>query len=463
LERKRTLTVCSRLSGEVKEETEEMRMNRVAEEVRTAEGGKGRRISPKEELERTVMACLLWEKGFYEDGEGVAERIRRLVGEVGAEEVAQIAVEARKVSKLRHVPLLLTRELARIGKLKKETLAEVIQRPDELAEFLAIYWMDGRQPLAGQVKKGLAMAFRKFGAYQLAKWNRDGAVKLRDVLFLCHAKPDGLAQEELWKGLVSGSLPVPDTWEVALSAGKDKKETWGRLMVEKKLGALAFLRNLRNMQEVKVPGIWMREYLREVSVKDVLPFRFIAAARFAPWLEEGLEKKMWESLEGEWKWKGTTVVLVDVSGSMEDQLSERSDMKRLDAACGVAMLVRELAEEVRVFSFSLKCVEVAGRRGFGLRDAIMRSQDHASTYLAGAMEQINKLVKYQRIVVITDEQSHDGIAEPTGQGYLVNVASNRVGVGYRGRWEHVDGWSEGVVKWIGKRVEEEGRKRDDKD
>jgi 60 kDa SS-A/Ro ribonucleoprotein len=44
-------------------------------------------------------------------------------------------------------------------------LERVIQRPDELTEFLAIYWKDGRQPLSAQVKKGLARAFRKFNEY----------------------------------------------------------------------------------------------------------------------------------------------------------------------------------------------------------------------------------------------------------------------------------------------------------
>jgi hypothetical protein len=33
---------------------------------------------------------------------------------------------------------------------------------DELSEFVAIYWKDGRVPLSGQVKKGLAAAFPKF-------------------------------------------------------------------------------------------------------------------------------------------------------------------------------------------------------------------------------------------------------------------------------------------------------------
>ena len=65
-----------------------------------------------------------------------------------------------------------------------ETLARVIQRADELTEFLAIYWKDGRVPLSGQVKKGLAAAFGKFDAYQLAKYDRPGPVRLRDALFL---------------------------------------------------------------------------------------------------------------------------------------------------------------------------------------------------------------------------------------------------------------------------------------
>ena len=105
-----------------------------------------------------------------------------------------VAVEAREKMKLRHTPLLLVREMARHPghrQLVGATLERVVQRPDELAEFLAIYWKDaavenGRivTPLAKQVKKGLAAAFPKFDAYALAKYSRDGAIKLRDVMFL---------------------------------------------------------------------------------------------------------------------------------------------------------------------------------------------------------------------------------------------------------------------------------------
>ena len=32
-------------------------------------------------------------------------------------------------------------------------------------------------------------------------------------------------------------------------------------------------------------------------------------------------------------------------------------------------------------------------------------------------------------------------------GYMINVASNRNGVGY-GKWLHVDGWSDAVVRFM---------------
>ena len=58
--------------------------------------------------------------------------------------------------KLRHAPLMLVREMARHAshrKLVAETLEQVIQRADELAEFVAIYWKDGRVPLSGRRRR----------------------------------------------------------------------------------------------------------------------------------------------------------------------------------------------------------------------------------------------------------------------------------------------------------------------
>jgi 60 kDa SS-A/Ro ribonucleoprotein len=426
---------------------------------RTHEGAPARHIAPEHQLRRSVLACLLWESQFYEDGIEIAGRIAELVPKVQAEKVAALAVEAREQMKLRHAPLLIVRELARHAthrRLVAETLERVIQRADELAEFVAIYWKDGRVPLSAQVKKGLAAAFPKFDEYQLAKYDRGGPIKLRDVLFLSHAKPRDAAQAGVWKKLVWGRLATPDTWEVALSeSGKeggdgkksDKREAWERLLREQKLGALALLRNLRNMREAAVDEALVLEALGAMNASRVLPFRFLAAARHAPHFEEALEQAMLKSVASQAKLPGRTIVLVDVSGSMTAPLSKRSEMQRTDAAYGLAVLVREIAEKAAVYSFSDRAVEIPARRGFALRDAIDGSQPHQGTLLGNAVESLNKNERYDRLIVITDEQAHDTVPAPKGTGYVINVASFKNGVGY-GKWTHIDGWSEAVIEYI---------------
>lgn len=415
---------------------------------RTHEGAPAKQISPELQLRRSVLACMLWEDQFYEDGVAIAGRIRELVATVPADKVAALAVEAREKMKLRHAPLLLVREMARLAThrhLVAETLTRVIQRADELSEFVALYWSEGKQPLSAQVKKGLAAAFTRFDEYALAKYNRATPVKLRDVLFLSHAKPLDAAQAALWKRLVEGELATPDTWEVALSSGADKREAWERLLSENKLGALALLRNLRNMTEAKVSEQAIREALARMRTERVLPFRFIAAARYAPQWEPELENAMLRSLEGQARLPGKTVLLVDVSGSMDAQLSRRSEMRRNDAAYGLAVLLREIAESVSIYTFSDKLVRVPARRGFALRDALHASQPHHGTYMGRALKEIEE--KYERLIVITDEQSHDPVPNPKVRGYMLNVASYQNGVGY-GAWTHIDGWSDSVLEYI---------------
>ncbi len=415
---------------------------------RTHEGAPAKHIAPELQLRRSVLACLLWEDQFYEDGIAIPGRIAELVPKVKAEQVAALAVEAREQMKLRHAPLLLVREMARHAPhraLVAETLARVIQRADELAEFIAIYWKDGRVPLSAQVKKGLAAAFPKFDEYALAKYDRPGPIKLRDVLFLAHAKPRDQAQAELWKRLVEGKLATPDTWEVALSSGRDKHTAWEQLLRDEKLGALALLRNLRNMREAGVDEDLVLGSLRHMNTGRVLPFRFIAAARHVPDWEQAIEDVMLRAAASQEKLPGRTVLLVDVSGSMIAKLSGRSEMLRTDAAYGLAVLLREVAEKVSVYTFSDKLVKAPPRRGFALRDALDASQPHRSTQLGQALDGITE--EYDRILVITDEQSHDRVPAPRGKGYMINVASYKNGVGY-GKWIHIDGWSEAVVDYI---------------
>jgi 60 kDa SS-A/Ro ribonucleoprotein len=433
---------------------------------RTHEGAPAAIINAEQMLRRSVLSCLLWEKEFYEDGQEIADRISLLAEQVSASSLSALAVEARTNFNLRHIPLLLTAVLAkRGGPVVADTIEKVIQRADELAEFLAIYARVNdvkpsalKAKLSNQVRKGLARAFRKFDEYSLAKYDRAGAVRLRDALFLCHAKPADEAQAALWKRLVDNELVTPDTWEVALSGGGDKKETFERLIREGSLGYLALLRNLRNMAEAGCDPALVRDAIvaRKHGAHRVLPFRYVAAARAAPQFEPAIDQALCEAIAHLPILPGKTVVLVDVSGSMDAPLSARSDMKRIDAACALASLING---DVRMFSFSNSLVEVPPRRGMAGVDALIRSQHHGGTELFGAVAAINAQVPYDRLIVITDEQATGlsfstsrlnagSLEAPKGHGYVINVASAKNGVGY-GQWVHIDGFSEAVLTFVG--------------
>lgn len=202
-------------------------------------------------------------------------------------------------------------------------------------------------------------------------------MKLSDVLQMVRPKPKDKDRSELWKRLRKGELKSFDTWEAELSSGKDKKEVFTRLLEEKKLGGLAFLRNLRNMVDAKVDRTLILERLRG-DFSRVLPFRFIAAAKYAPSLAQEIGEAMERQLENELvALNGRTVLLVDVSGSMNDKLSAKSEMTRMEAASAMAMLFRARCESVRVLTFSNSLVEVPNYKGMALRDAIVNSQSHS--------------------------------------------------------------------------------------
>ena len=403
-------------------------------------------LSAEQWLRRSVLSCLLWEDQFYEDGVEIAERITETAEQVAPETLAALAIEAREAFNLRHVPLLLLDVLSKTGaKLMRETTARVVQRPDELTELLAIYWRNGRKTVPAQMRKGLAQAIAKFDEYQLAKYDRDGAIKLRDVLRIARPKPANDEQSALWHRVKERALRTPDTWEVALSGGADKKETFERLLREERLGYLALLRNLRNMAQADVdPSLVTNAIIARRGARRVLPFRYVAAARAAPQFEPAIDQALCEAIGELPILSGRTIVLVDVSGSMEMPLSRKSDMLRMDAAAALASIIHG---DLRVFTFSNSTVEVPPRRGMAGVDAVVRSQPHGGTYLGAALSGVNKL-PHDRLIVITDEQSHDIVPDPAAKrAYLINVASYRNGVGY-GRWTHIDGFSEGVLRFI---------------
>lgn len=430
---------------------------------------------PIEMLRRSVLACMLWEDQFYEDGVAIAERIKTLARQVPVKDLAALCVEARTLANLRHVPLLLLTVLIERARgtgnqsyLVAGAIANTIQRADELAELVALYWKDGKRPLSKQMKLGLARAFTKFDAYALAKYDRAEAIRLRDVLFMVHAKPIHAEQAAMWKQLVDGTLPTPDTWEVGLSAGDNKRETFERLLRDGHMGYLALLRNLRNMEQAGVDrALIVSALLARKGAHRVLPFRYVAAAKAAPTYEAAIDEAFVQSLRQAPKLPGKTVVVLDVSGSMySGAVSAKSDMDRAYAACALGAILRERCEDARIYATAgddgrrVHATQlVPARHGMALVDAIY-GMCHP---LGGGGIFLNQVCKFlaekegtaDRMIVITDEADCGNArgdspldAVPIApRAYMLNVASYRNGIGY-GKWTHITGFSEAVVAFI---------------
>jgi uncharacterized protein with von Willebrand factor type A (vWA) domain len=202
------------------------------------------------------------------------------------------------------------------------------------------------------------------------------------------------------------------------------------------------------MNEAGVDEKLIRRAILNMKTERVLPFRFISAAKIMPKFEAELEQTMLKSLTEVPKLKGKTVIVVDNSGSMYGtKVSGKSDLDRSDAAAALAILVREVCETAEVISFSDSPKLVPARRGFALREAIQKATSHSSTMTDSALR-LAQLNGYDRIIVITDEQSHQNISAPkTDKAYFINVATYQNGIGY-GKWTHIDGWSEAVLQYI---------------
>lgn len=451
-----------------------------ASRVYTHGGSVAKEISPELMLRRSVLSCLLWEKEFYEDGQTIAQRIDTVASACTPVVVYQLAMEARHIHGLRHVPLLLLLNLIKREEkvIKhgnpednvrvKQAVANVIRRPDEMTELLALYW-SGKQKVGNkipvklsdrQLRDGLALAFKKFDEYSLAKYNRDGVVRLRDVLILSHPKPKNDAQSALFKRLLEGEMKTPGTWEVLISAcGSDKekkKAAWERLLKntlsekegrDDRLGYMAVLRNLRNMVDCGCDIDLIREViLARKNAELVFPFRYLAAARIVPRLEPEIDRALSASIQMSKPLSGKTIVMVDVSGSMAAGLSGKSDLSRKDAAACLASVIP--SNDLRVFSFANRLMELPPRKGMAGVQSIVSSQN-GGTNLSGAVSQINK-EKHDRLIIVTDEQDTTGKPVPhpvCRRPYMINVASNRNGVGY-GPWIHLDGFSEGIIRYI---------------
>lgn len=335
------------------------------------EGAAAHKLPVELDLYSAAVTTMLSNK-FYEGSDDRLSRIRELVKKAKPEFVARLAVYAREQMYLRSLPLVLAVELAAVHKgdvLVSKMVNRIVQRPDEITELLAFYEKkNGREgtkrlnKISKQIQKGLANAFNRFDEYSFAKYNRDGAIKLRDALFLVHPKATTEEKQVLFDKIASETLGTPLTWEVELSKGNDKKETWEMLIDTDALGYMATLRNLRNILDAGVSSERIHEVARRladpsaVAKSKQFPFRFFSAYREieentssqTSVLLNALEEALIASAENITGFDSDTKVLIasDVSGSMTSPVSEKSKIEMYDIGIVLSMLLQHRSKNV---------------------------------------------------------------------------------------------------------------------
>ncbi|WEK20915.1 MAG: TROVE domain-containing protein [Candidatus Pedobacter colombiensis] len=375
-------------------------------------GEKSYVMSPEMELYTAVVTWSL-NDSFYEKDEARLVRLQKLITACAPVFVGKLAVYTRKMMYMRSVPLVLVTELAKLhsgDNLVARVTDGVVGRADEITELLACYELLNERKgtkklnrLSKQLQKGLSTAFNRFDEYQFGKYNRDGAIKLRDALFLVHPKAKDELQQVLFNKIVNGDLQTPYTWETELSAlgqlnfnndeakAKAFRVKWEELIDSGKLGYMALLRNLRNIQEAGVSYVHFEKVCTrlantdEVAKAKQFPFRYLAAYRelinpvatkvpaqslvkrltalmqdqnkgYTGELFDALEKAVQASAANIKGFGYETRVLLacDVSGSMQTPVSAKSKILLYDIGLMLAMLLQSRCKNVEVGMFGDK-------------------------------------------------------------------------------------------------------------
>ena len=307
-------------------------------------GGDAYVESPKLAFVSLLLTSFVKDQ-YYRSGNESLEEVSTLMDQIPDKRfVAKAAIYARTKFGMRSISHAVAGEIAKKVKNEQWTknfFDKIIYRPDDMMEILAYYYAGGSKNEPNALRKGFAKALARFDEYSLGKYKKDGAeVSLIDIVNLVHPKSTPAISK-----LIKGTLKTPETWETKLtSAGQKasseedkeerKKEAWTSLIGERKIGYFALLRNLRNILQQapemvdQACGLLIDENLIQKSL--VLPFRYVTAideivqvgnentANIRKILV-AINKAVDISMVNVPKFDGDTLVVLDISGSMQGQ------------------------------------------------------------------------------------------------------------------------------------------------
>lgn len=385
----------------------------------------------------SILLTSFVQDQFYRTSSGTVQELTDLLGKIDPLFAAKAAIFARDEFNMRSITHVVGAEVpARVKgeRWTKNFIDKVIVRPDDATEILAYYLANFGKPVPNSLKKGLALGISKFDAYQLAKYRGEGnAVSLVDVVNLVHVKPNQKNRDAL-AALVEGTLRSEGTRESVMSkAGSDagaKTEAWADLIHSNKIGYMALLKNLRNIEE-QAPehleaALQILTSPQRIAKSRVLPFRFATAIEHVSDTRtiRALNKAVDIACGNVPKLSGKTLIAVDHSGSMggfgysrEATVDSKTPQGIGDLFAAVMFKSQDGNADVMVFGSTAGYVT-----GLNPDDSIltiMKQIAHANfghaTNFPDVLKKANK--SYERVITLSDMQSYIGEASAERQTY----------------------------------------------
>lgn len=363
------------------------------------------------------------EDGFYESRQERMERFLDLTTEVknqlGNEFLAKTSVFARNELGMRSASQLIASYLNdEKFDNKRAYYRNFCHRPDDVSEIFGAIDMMGQKRSHAAVR-GCGDYLAKLNEYQLGKYKMLGKeYNMYDLINITHAKSSNV------NNFMKGEIESPDTWEVKISTAKtdiERAEEWIRLVKEDKLGYLAFISNLNNIlnamsileidDRLLVEDKIVSKLTDEVSIKKslVFPYKIYCAyknMKVHPFtIDEALDKAFRIACGNMEKFDGKSVIMLDISGSMENRISSRSNItiKEVGACYAAALYISQDCDFVKFGTNAKLCSYNKIDNIFNIISN-MCEEDKCGygTYIGAAFVELDK--KYDRIFIVSDMQ-----------------------------------------------------------
>ena len=411
----------------------------------TYEGGTAYEKRPIDDWLNFLLSSFC-ESGYYEDAEEQIQRFLDLTDEIikryGAAFVSRAAIFARDVMGMRSISQLVAARL-NCEKFDNKRLfySCFFTRPDDVAEVFSILDAFG-QKRSHALVRGAADYLETLNGYKLDKYAmRRKDWSMLDIINVTHAWSRPIDD------FYNGRAAKANTWEQLVSAAKTKEErdgVWRMLVETDQLGYMALIRNLNNIMDADIDEGFLFVHLvpqitdkRAIERSRIFPYQIYTAYKNLKvkntYVVRALEEAFRKSVSNMPALSGDTCIVLDVSASMSDPISERSNISIKEAGAVYAAAILFANRGADMYKFGDICKQYKFNVLNNLFNTIREMCDNDGcgygTNIVPVFKELNK--HYDRIFIISDMQVMDDswgygwLRYSRGNSYTATEAMNR--------------------------------------